>query len=127
MENFEQILKKELGIFEKHFVDFKEEMKNEMSDFKTEMKNEMSDFKTEVKDEIRDRFFCFEQDYGKKIDAIYDKVILDKEMTDIQLKEIKEHIKQSDLRIFDNSVQINSIKGKNVNSNLGSKKLNSEV
>ena len=53
--------------------------------------------------------------------------ILDKEMTDIQLKEIKEHIRQCDLRIFDNSVQINSIKNKNVNSNLSSKKLNSEV
>jgi gas vesicle protein len=59
--------------------DFKNEMKDEMSDFKNGMKDEMSDFKNEIKVEIgslksemRNRFFVFEHEYGRKIDAMYD-------------------------------------------------------
>lgn len=116
--NFKSEIRNELGNFEKHFVEFKEDMKNEMSSFKSEMKEEMSDFKTEIKDEIRDKFFVFEQDYGKEIDAIYDKVVLNEELTEIELKEIKKDIKQNEMRSLDNSIQIGSIKNQNANSNV---------
>ena len=147
-ENFEKVLKKELGTLEKHLVDFQEnmsnqlsefksEMKNEMTDFKSEMRNGMSDFKSEIKnemsnfkseikdemnnlktevtDEIRERFFCFEQDYGTEIDAIYDKVILDKQVTDEVLHNIQDDIDKKEMRILDNSVKIDLIQ-KNINS-----------
>lgn len=142
MENFEQILKRELGIFEKHFNNFKDEMKeemssfktemreemssfkteikDEMSSFKTEMKDEMSNFKTEIKDEIRERFFCFEQEYGRKIDGIYDVVVLNKQITDEKINDLDKRVKTNEMRIIKNSLEIDSLKSKKLNS----KKLN---
>lgn len=142
MENFEQILKRELGIFEKHFNNFKDEIKQEFSSFKTEIKDEMSNFKTEisgemsgfkeeirkemtnfkteVKDEIRERFFCFEQEYGRKIDGIYDVVVLNKQITDEKINDLEKRVKTNEMRIIKNSLEIDSLKSKKINS----KKLN---
>ena len=139
MENFEKVLKRELGTFEKHFEDFrkditgfkldmkkeiddfktdmknemdefktdmknemaefKSDMKNEMAEFKSDIKNEMADFKTEVKDEIRERFFLFEQGYGKTIDAIYDITLQTKEIASRNSAEIAvQKLKTEDLQ-----------------------------
>lgn len=127
MENFEKVLKKELGIFEKHFTEFKDDMKNEMSNFKleikdemssfkTEIKDEMSNFKTEVKDEIRERFFVFEHDYGRKIDGLYDVVVLNKQITDNKIDELEQKVGANDMRIIKNSLDITSLNSKKVNS-----------
>ena len=138
MENFEKILKRELGIFEKHFVEFKEDMKdemtsfkseikgemssfksdikNEMSGFKSEMREEMSDFKSEVKDEIRERFFVFEQDYGRKIDGLYDVLVLNKQITDSRINELEQKVDTNDMRIMKNSLDITSLNSRKVNS-----------
>ena len=142
-------MKKELGIFEKHFTEFKDDMKNEManfkleikdemssfkteikdemtnfktevkneiSDFKTEIKDEMSNFKTEVKDEIRERFFVFEHDYGRKIDGLYDVIVLNKQITDNKIDELEQKVGANDMRIIKNSLDITSLNSKKVNS-----------
>lgn len=127
MENFEKVLKKELGNFEKHFVEFKEDMKNEMTSFKSEMKNEMasfkseikeemSNFKVEVKDEIRERFFVFEHEYGRKIDGLYDVVVLNKQITDNKIDELEQKVDTNDMRIIKNSLDIKSLNSRKVNS-----------
>ena len=138
MENFEKVLKKELAIFEKHFVEFKDDMKNEMTSFKSQMKDEMSSFKTEikdemntfktevkdemntfkteVKDEIRERFFVFEHEYGRKIDGLYDVVVLNKQITDNKIEELEQKVDTNDMRIIKNSLDITSLNSKKVNS-----------
>ncbi len=123
MDNFEKVLKKELGNFEKHFIEFKDDMKNEMSNFKTEIKDEMSNFKseikdeisnfkTEVKDEIRERFFVFEHDYGRKIDGLYDVVVLNKQIADNKIDELEQKVKANDMRIIKNSLDITALNSK---------------
>ena len=166
MENLEQILKKELGNFEKNLIEFREKMENELSSFKTEMKNEMSGFKTEMKnemsgfktemkdeisgfktemkdemsgfkaemkneisvfktevnDEIRDRFFVFEQDYGTKIDAMYDIIVLNKEITDEKIEELRKQNEINEFRTIKNAIEIDSLKkSKNSKSKFNSK------
>lgn len=127
MENLEKVLKTELGNFEKHFVEFKEDMKNEMTSFKSEMKNEMasfksemkeemSNFKVEVKDEIRERFFVFEHEYGRKIDGLYDVLVLNKQITDNKIEELEQKVDTNDMRIIKNSLDITSLNSRKVNS-----------
>ena len=157
MEKFELILKRELGVFEKILIDFRENMQKEMSDFKeemtefrTDMQKEMSDFKEEMKDEMsnfkngmtgemsnfkngmtnqmsdfkleikneigslksemRNRFFVFEHEYGRKIDAMYDIIVLNKELTDLEIQELKKKEDINEMRIIKNSLEIDSIK-----------------
>ena len=105
MDNFEKVLKKELGNFEKHFIEFKDDMKNEMSNFKTE-----------VKDEIRKRFFVFEHDYGRKIDGLYDVVVLNKQIADNKIDELEQKVEANDMRIIKNSLDITALNSKKVNS-----------
>lgn len=139
MENSEAISKKEFTTFLEKFdefklemsdfrkemkadmIDFKTEMKTEMSDFKTEMRTEMSDFKTgmitemsnfknEVSSEIRDRFFVLEEEYGTKINAIYDVVVLNKEISDKKFEDLEKRISTNEMRIIQNALEIDSLK-----------------
>ncbi len=97
MENFEEILKRELKPLKEDIRDiknevssfkvdiddkmtnFRSEIKDEMDNFKTEMKAEMTGFRKEIRqevgDEIRERFFVFEQEYSKVIGAIHDNTL----------------------------------------------------
>lgn len=128
MENFEEILKTELGIFRKEFQEFRTDMKGEMTDFKEEMNNFRTDVKDEIndlKDEVRNRFFVFEQEYGTKIDAMYDIIALNKETTDQKIEEIEKELKITDNRSIMNSSQIDSLK--KVLTPKQSKKLNSII
>lgn len=154
MENFEEVLKRELkplkediGILKRELKPLKEDvgsLKEDVGSLKEEVgtlnnkvaslnnkvgslenKIENLDFKTdglkkdivEFKDEMREKLFVFEHDYGREIDAIYDKVVLNEELTKKELAEIKKNVEKNEMRAFDNSVQISSIKNQNTSSN----------
>ena len=119
MENFEEVLKRELkplkeevGILNNKVGSLENKIEN--LETKTDgLKKDISEFK----DEMRKKLFVFENDYGKKLDVIYDKVILNEELTKEKLTEIKKNVKKNEMRAFDNSVQISSIKNQNTSSN----------
>ena len=52
----------------------------------------------------------FEQEYGTKIDAMYDIIVLNKEKTDLEIEELKKRVNTNEMRIIKNSLEIDSLK-----------------
>ena len=71
----------------------------------------------ELTGEIRESFFCFEQEYGKEIDAVYDIVVLNKQTADIKISELDKKIDRNDSRIMRDYMEIENLKKLNSKTN----------
>lgn len=71
----------------------KNELRNEFNsrfdDLKDEFNNKFDDLNEQIQ-VLRDCVFVIEQEHGRKIDAIFDLVYLDKELNDPKFKQIEE-------------------------------------
>lgn len=121
-ENFEKV-NESFKKVDKNFEQVDASFKNIDQRFKkveqklNEVNQKCDDSKTELLGEIRESFFCFEQDYGKEIDAVYDIVVLNKQTTDIKISKLDEKIERNDSRIMRDYMEIESLKKINSKTN----------
>ena len=103
MSNMKSELQGEISGIKEEMSDMKSELqeeisgiKQEMSDMKSELqgeisgiKQEMSNMKKELKQEILDTRFILEQEYGEKINSMYDVLVMAKDKEYDNHKEIE--------------------------------------
>lgn len=92
----------------------KTELKQEL---KTELKEELStELKKELGQEIQNRFLVFEFEYGRKIDAIYDLVMLQKEKLEDEiewLKNLNRRLNNVEVDVLNHETRITALEKSN--------------
>ena len=68
-----------------------------------------------IEQKMMDGFFYFEENYGKKIDIIFEKIQLDNEMNEIKYKEFEKNINHNESTLMSHEIRITNLE-KSLNS-----------
>ena len=120
----EEIIEKLKAVIIQENSQLRQEMKQDMDDLRQEMRQDMDNLRQEMKQdmkdlrkEILDKQFVFENDYGKKIDAIFDYVQFHQKNNLKRfdsISSLEKRVNLAEIQILDHEKRITALERKKV-------------